>query len=448
MIEQWTGADVRALRDAMRLTQEEFAAVCNRGVRTIGKWEQQGETALLSPRSADVMDTLLDGLRPEQTRRFYGARPSSELSVTAAVPRSGGLHSPLDAELRAWVEMNRRELLHIFGGVAGGLPAIAAMLAGLDTDERQQFGDVLIRPERVNDATIGHIEDAFDIALAQNDLYGPHAVLPMVITQRAIASAVLEQAPDRLKPRLLTIRSKLAQLAGWMQFDLRDFGAANASYEDARESAHEAGNDALVTLVLCNLSYLATWRGAPRTGIDHAVAAQNWARSVDDGRLRSYAAAMAAFAYASAGQQGACLAALDVAEGTLHDIPTEENSVAYFHSPGLLLSFRSDCMYRLGRADNAQQAAESSLALIDGSFIRNRALAYVDLARAHIEAREIDGATQAIGSAAGLAASCRSDRLLSIICEARSGLDPWSGALCVRELDQSLADYGLFNSRI
>lgn len=447
MIDKWTGADVLALRTAMRLTQEEFAAVCGRAVRTVGKWEQQGNRAALSPRSSDAMDTVLDGLSPEQAYRFYNEGASMAPAIATSSPRPR-LHSSLDTELRTWVEMNRRELLRLFGGVAGGLPAVAAILAGLDPDEQRRVGEVLIEPGRVDSTTIGHIEAAMKIASSQEDLYGPYAVLPMVSAQLAIASALLREAPDHLRPRLLTVHSQLAEMVGWMRFDMHEFDSANSSYEQARESAHAAGNDALVTLVLCNMSYLAIWRGSPRTGIDHAVAAQNWSRSVEDGLLRSYADVIAAFAYAGTGRHQACVTALDSADALLDNAPPAEDSIAYFHGPGLSLSFRSDCMYRLGRAAEAQQAAESSLALIGDDFTRNRAVAYVDLAHAHLVAREIDEAAQVIGEAAGLAMSCRSDRLIGIIFEARSDLAPWSDALCVRELDQLLADYGLLNSRM
>ena len=38
------------------------------------------------------------------------------------------------------------------------------------------------------------------------------------------------------------------------------------------------------------MSHLATWQGKPRMGIDHAVAAGEWAKRTDDLLLRAYAA--------------------------------------------------------------------------------------------------------------------------------------------------------------
>ncbi|MGB6161093.1 MAG: hypothetical protein WCF33_23820 [Pseudonocardiaceae bacterium] len=42
------------------------------------------------------------------------------------------------------------------------------------------------------------------------------------------------------------------------------------------------------------MSHLATWQGKPRIGIDHAVAAAQWADRTGDLRLRAYTADVAA----------------------------------------------------------------------------------------------------------------------------------------------------------
>jgi hypothetical protein len=104
-------------------------------------------------------------------------------------------------------------------------------------------------------------------------------------------------------------------------------------------------------------------------------------------------------------------------------------------------------MYRIGRSAKAHHAAVSSLELIGEGYTRNRAMAYVDLAHPHIESREIDEAAQVIGEAAGLAAACRSDRLSGIITGARAELTPWADALCIRDLDNLMDDYG-FSARM
>lgn len=445
-MDKWTGADVLALRKAKRMTQEEFAACSELGVRTIGKWETAGARFTLGDKFADSMDAMLGQLNDEQRRRFHDAAPLAAIKSTASAMC---LDSSLDAELRVWIDMNRRQLMRLFGGLAGGMPAIAALLAELDGDERGRIARVIAKPETVDTRAVDDIENALRICMAQNDSYGPRAVLAMVLAQRAITSALLDQSSSQLERRLLTLHSSLSQLAGWIYFDLRDYAAAGCCYEDAREAAHNAGDEDLVVLVLCNMSYMATWRGAPRTGIDHAVAAQNWANRSGDALLRAYADDMAAIAYANDRQHLPCLRALDAADAGLSDVPqqTSQTSLAYFHGPGLSASFRSDCLLHLGSADDACRAAEESLALIDGSFVRNRALATLDLAGALSASGEIDESARLLGESAALAAPYRSDRLIERIGRARKDLSNWQDASSVRDLDDRLAVYGFSSFR-
>jgi hypothetical protein len=123
--------------------------------------------------------------------------------------------------------------------------------------------------------------------------------------------------PAELRPRMLSLLSKASRHAGFLAFDLNDFASAQYYYEDARTLAHEAGDVELGVFVLCSMSYLATWQRKPRMGIDHAVAAGEWAKRTDSVRLQAYATDMAAQAYAADGQPELCLAALDAADTAL-----------------------------------------------------------------------------------------------------------------------------------
>lgn len=455
---QWTPREVRALRDAMEQSRMEFARKLQVDKRTIARWEDASGALALHAASRRLLGQALSSADPAVQARFRwllsGAEPkASNVSNEIAIVDPGWLVAPgrttpdssVDGELRRWIDMNRRELIRLFGGVAGGLPAVAAMLAGLDVDQRARVADVLASPERVDAKAVDHIETALNIALAQNDVHGPHVVLAMVLAQKRIAAALLESCPPSLEQRLMNLYSSLSQLAGWMQFDLRDFGAARANYEDAREYAHKANNIDLAVPVLCNLSYLSIWRGNPRVGIDHAVAAQNWSARSTDHRLRAYSHDMAAIGYARDGQYGACMSALDTVDLELSAAAGQDvtSSVAYFEGAGLAASIRSDCMRHLGDGKRARAAAEDALNLIEGPFVRNRALAHLDLALALTDDGHIEDAADAIGKSARLAISCRSDRLVGQIQRTRHSLDPWVDSTAVRGLDDELASYGI-----
>jgi hypothetical protein len=170
---------------------------------------------------------------------------------------------------------------------------------------------------RIDGQTIEHIEAILRQCRQQDYALGPQDVLATVLAQRDLARALEPDYPAELRPRMLSVLSKASRQAGWLSFDLRQFDHAGYYYEDARTLAHEAENTGLGAFVLCEMSHLATWRGTPRIGIDHAVAAGQWADRTYDVRLRAYAADVAARAYAAAGQRDACMTALDTAHSLL-----------------------------------------------------------------------------------------------------------------------------------
>src|SRR5262249_33699908 len=157
-----------------------------------------------------------------------------------------------------------------------------------------------------------------------------------------------------------------SRCAGWLCFDLSDLDSATYFYEQARTAAHEAENTELGALTLCNLSHMATWRGQPRVGIDHAVAATAWAKQTGDRLLRAYAADRLANAYARLGDRRACLAALDGnpvgLDGAGKHTPT--TSLTRWYGPGMHASCRAGCLLLLRDPPGAVAAAQQAVALV------------------------------------------------------------------------------------
>ena len=480
---EWTGFEAVALQEAMRRSIRDFAAMLGIDSTTIANWRSGLGAVTPRSRMQEILDTTLEHrATPEDRARFEqivaegekvwrerharsGARKGLPLEsgpypqgagTTPAAPGSVVTSAPLEdcqvsPDLRTWIEMHRRDLLQLFGGVAYGLPAVASILAGLDAEERRRIEKVLISPSRVDARAINDIETGLRLSLAQNDRFGPLAVLQMVQGQIRIAEALLRECPTPHEQRLWGLHGALSQLAGWMYFDLWDFGRASRHLEDARRSAHRARYDAMASLALCNLAYLEVWspRGDPRMGIDHAVAAQTWARRSDDGRLEAYATQMAAYTFAANDQLDDCLTALDAADEMIAAVPDSDDtpSVAYFAGPGLAASIRSDCLHQLGNGAPALRAAQGALAAIDPDHARNHALAHLDTAHAYTDLGEIEAAATSITESARVAVTCRSDRLTLRIRRARAGLDRWSTTAPVRALDDQLIGYGFDSAR-
>jgi len=345
--------------------------------------------------------------------------------------------------LRRWAHtMDRRDVLQFLYRVA----ITASAAAALDGDEHDRLVSVLSGQSRVDTQTIEHIEVVLWRCRRQDHALGPHAALDTVLAQRQLAGSLLPQCPAELRPRLLSVVSESSRQAGWVSFDLNQFDDAGYYYEDARALAHEAQNVEQGAFVLCEMSHLATWRGMPRTGIDHAVAAGQWANRTGDQRLRAYTFDVAARAYAADGQRDACLTALDAAHAAL---PTDGDhtgeSVLFYeeYDDAMHLSIRGLCHLELHDGQRAADYAQRSLRELDRSFVRDTAIVTVDLVLAYVQCEEIDEAARLLGDAGELAVGNSSARLTECLRQARAQLQPWHGTNAVRELDDRLTTYRL-----
>jgi tetratricopeptide (TPR) repeat protein len=343
--------------------------------------------------------------------------------------------------LRRWAHiMDRRDVLRL---LAWGASA-SSVFAFLSSDEQQRMASVLSMSSRVDTQTIEHIEAVLWHCRQQDWALGPQAALDTVLAQRNLARVLMPECPDVLQPRMLSVLSEASRQAGWLSYDLKQFENAEYYYEDARTLAHQAKNTALAVYVLGLMSQLATWRGKPRIGIDHAVAAQWWAHQTGDLRLRAFTADMAARAYAADGQRDRCLTALDTAHTALTAAGDySPDSFLDHYDEALHISFRSECHLKLGEADPAVSYGQQSLQALDRSHARNMAMTIVDLGEAYVLCNEIDEAAQLLGDAGGIAAVNSSARLIERLEQVRTSLQPWQHTTAVRTLDERLATYRL-----
>jgi hypothetical protein len=276
----------------------------------------------------------------------------------------------------------------------------------------------------------------------QDHALGPQAVLTTVLAQRDLTRALVPDCPETLRPRMLSVLSEASRQAGWLSFDLKQFDHAGYYYEDSRALAHDAQNTGLGALVLCEMSLLATWQDRPRIGIDHAVAAGQWADRTDDVRLRAYTADVAARAYAADGQRDACVNALDTAHTVL--TTADDHTPSYtMYDEASHISIRGGCHLKFGEADRTISYAQQSLKLTDPSRARFLAMTIIDLAEAYVQCTEIDEATRLLGDAGNIAAGHSSCRLIGRLEQARAAMQPWQHTAAIRTLDERLAAYGL-----
>jgi hypothetical protein len=87
-VQCWTGAQTKALRQAMRLSIRAFAAHLGIGARTVNKREARGHTITLIPDTQALLDTALDQAPDDVKARFIQAEQRNNQSSDehAALP--------------------------------------------------------------------------------------------------------------------------------------------------------------------------------------------------------------------------------------------------------------------------------------------------------------------------------------------------------------------------
>ena len=107
----WTGREVRALREARRMSVREFAAHLGVSDRMVSKWEAGGLTIRPRPVNQAALDTSLARASAEIRARFTlaasagGTRLASQLAPSAAVAVAVNLvRHPEDGKLMTLVE--------------------------------------------------------------------------------------------------------------------------------------------------------------------------------------------------------------------------------------------------------------------------------------------------------------------------------------------------------
>jgi transcriptional regulator with XRE-family HTH domain len=104
-VQRWTGAETKALRQAMRLSIRAFAAHLGVDARTVNKWEARGTTITLLPDTQAVLDTALNRAPDDVKTRFTQAgatqQPASDEHAALSAASSHGL------QWAAWQSVSR-----------------------------------------------------------------------------------------------------------------------------------------------------------------------------------------------------------------------------------------------------------------------------------------------------------------------------------------------------
>ncbi|MDO0925530.1 hypothetical protein QQY24_08935 [Streptomyces sp. TG1A-8] len=239
-----------------------------------------------------------------------------------------------------------------------------------------------------------------------------------------VTDLLQEPQPQATTRRLFGVAAELAELAGWMSYDVGLQPTAQKYFVLALHAAKEAGDRPLGSYVLSSMSRQMIHLGRPDDALELVHLAQYGSRDCASPRTQSMLYAMEARAYANMGQPGKCKRAVRMAEDAFAEVDEwdepDPDWIRFFSEAELYgensHSFR-DLAYVAGRSPTYASLAEPlmrkavELFAQDAEHQRSYALNLIGMATVHLLQREPERSTEYALQAMRTAQKVRSERV-------------------------------------
>ncbi|WP_262059118.1 hypothetical protein [Streptomyces sp. STR69] len=239
-----------------------------------------------------------------------------------------------------------------------------------------------------------------------------------------VTDLLQEPQPEATTRKLFKVAGELAELAGWMSYDVGLQPTAQKYFVLALHAAKEAGDKPLGSYVLSSMSRQMIHLGRPDDALELIHLAQYGSRDCASPRTQSMLYAMEARAYANMGQPGKCKRAVRMAEDTFADVhewdDPDPDWIRFFSEAELYgensHSYR-DLAYVAGRSPAYASLAEPvmqravDLFAKDDDHKRSYALNLIGMATVHLLQREPEQSAVLAAEAMTVAKKVRSERV-------------------------------------
>jgi hypothetical protein len=239
-----------------------------------------------------------------------------------------------------------------------------------------------------------------------------------------VTDLLQEPQPAATNKRLFKVAAELAELAGWMSYDVGLQPTAQKYFVLALHAAKEAGDKPLGSYILSSMSRQMIHLGRPDDALELIHLAQYGSRDCASPRTQSMLYAMEARAYANMGQPGKCKRAVRMAEDSFADVhewdDPDPDWIRFFSKAELYgensHSYR-DLAYVAGRSPTYASMAEPLMQEAvdifgkDPEHQRSYALNLIGMATVHLLQREPEQSAVLAKEAMTYAKKVRSERV-------------------------------------
>ncbi|MBB1243261.1 hypothetical protein GL263_06740 [Streptomyces durbertensis] len=196
-----------------------------------------------------------------------------------------------------------------------------------------------------------------------------------VVGQLHEVTDLLQEAhPEPIRRRLFTVTAELAELAGWMSYDVGIQPTAQKYFVLALHASKEAGDKAFGAFVLSKMARQMIHLHRPEDALELVHLAQYGSRDGATARTQSMLHAVEARAYANMGQPKQCHRAAKMAEAVFAEVEEFEEAGAREREPDWIRFF-----------SEAELSAETAHAYRDLAYVAGRSHTYASLAQPAME---------------------------------------------------------------
>ncbi|MFB9674254.1 hypothetical protein [Streptosporangium vulgare] len=337
-------------------------------------------------------------------------------------------------------DVKRRELLFELALLLGGTPALG-LLRHLTPPERERLAAAARHQGPIDAATLDVLERLTARLWAMDESTGPRRVLPVAEAKRAMVDDLLKRGSltPALRERLLRVYWSLSHMTGWCHYDLMDYASAARRYEEGLAAGHELGDPALLAHLHGLMADMAIFQAKPTMAMDHAFAAEGWAKHSGNGLQQAATFSIVARVLSNTRRDGEGLRMLDravrLADGSRSGAELRH---LFWLEADRIARHAVFCFIKAGQFDRAIAEVEQRLAKTRSGFVLGKSMLQLECATALIEKREIPAATFMIDKAAQFVVGHSSARLVHSVRQTRARLQPWEGNKHVRDLDERL----------
>jgi len=380
VVSTWTGAKAQALRVALRMTNEGFAAKMGVAVRSVAKWVEQPDL-VPTMTTQQMLDTMLVSADDDSKQRF--ALLLDELTSQVA-------DIPIPRSVTANPGRTR-------------LPILPSAVV-----RRRPTAD-----------TLAYLARALKDLYATDNLLGPRILIPVIRAHLDTIDKFRTEATGSTLDGLLSIGGAYAEFAGWLSQDSGDMAGAAQWCGQALEWAEMAGDSRLAAFVRMRRAAQAISSRQGEYAVRWAAAAQKDKRP-DHMRIHAIAALTEAHGHALCGDSSNADRALDRATEIIDDSPDsfdgDPTSDRYCELPLYLSISRAKCQLELGRGEDAVSAFGLVLSDLPDDFHRDRGQYLASLASAHLLVEQPEQACAAASESLAIAVATGSARTIGELC--------------------------------